>query len=216
MQLLAGKQPSPSLSHLAPCNLINDREQETRMKRAGALGSGGYNARGQERSLYPHPREDGQRGTGSPPAPRAGCPARCRVSGQLLVLSGRRDAHSDTAAPWSRERLLYVQPAATVATFSHSSDRGQWNTRSRKENSPSHQPGLRRAREGTEAAPQMKGHNFCVPFPSLSLSTGTLREQTQTPEFDPVFLTITFSLFCLSAHLPALQLNVQAKSESLG
>lgn len=41
MQLLAGNLPSSSLNHLALCNLVNDQEQETWIKRARALGSGG-------------------------------------------------------------------------------------------------------------------------------------------------------------------------------
>lgn len=48
MQLLAGYQPSFSLNHLTLCNIINDREQETWIKCAGALGSRGYDALGHE------------------------------------------------------------------------------------------------------------------------------------------------------------------------
>lgn len=62
MQLLAGNLPSSSLNHLTLCNLINDQEQETPIKRARALGSrGGPRPAGRSSrwQLVPTPAREG-------------------------------------------------------------------------------------------------------------------------------------------------------------
>jgi len=46
------------------CNLISHREEETWIKGAGALGSGGHNARGQELPLAAGTRAQGMLGSG--------------------------------------------------------------------------------------------------------------------------------------------------------
>ena len=82
---------------------------------------------------HPCPRDAGQRGTGSVPAPRARCPYCCRVSGRLLVLSGLRRACSSTGEPWSEQPLVHVQPATETTS---SRGRGQRHKHGRKESPP--------------------------------------------------------------------------------